>query len=330
MAYISKNGDKWRAQVERKGKRTSKQFRTKAEAILWSQSIEAEILDDAAGAYPKKTLADAIDRYKRDVSSTKKGERHEGLRLDAFVRDFPHIAGKLLVNVKTSDLVEWRDARLKQVSPGSVQRTINTLNHLFKLAWKEWQWCGSNPFEGMRHPGDNAPRTRRIASSEVKTLCRWLGYRTGEKPATKMQEVALAFLVSLRTGMRAGEVLQLGSVNVDLDRGIARVSHKTQHITGKPREVPLSARAVRLLRPVMAPRIFSVTSASLDALFRKAKINTMVEDLHFHDARAEALTRFARKVDVMTLARISGHRDLKILLDHYYRETAEDISKRLG
>lgn len=330
MAYISKSGDKWRAQIERKGTRTSKTFRTKNEAVLWAQAQEAEIIDDAAGKFPKKSFADAIDRYKRDVSSTKKGERHEVLRLDAFTRDFPHIAGKPLILVKTSDLVEWRDARLKQVTPGSVQRTLNTINNLFQVAWKEWQWCGGNPCEGMKAPGDNPPRTRRIGPSEVKTICRWLGYRTGQKPRTKMQEVALAFLVSLRTGMRAGEVLQLGADCVDLDKGVARVDHKTQHITGAKREIPLFPKAVRLLKPVMAPRIFTVTSASLDALFRKAKANTLIQDLHFHDARAEALTRFARKVDVMTLARISGHRDLGILMSHYYRETAGDIAKRLG
>lgn len=330
MAHIYKQRDKWRAQVQRKGQRVSKSFRTKAEAILWAQSIEAEILQANGPGFPRKTFADAIERYKRDVSSTKKGERHECMRLDAFVRDFPHIAGKLLTEVKTSDMVSWRDARLKEVTPASVSRTVSTFSNLFRYAIKEWGWCGHNPCEDMKSPGDNPPRTRRVAPSEVKTLCRWLGYRTGEKPSTKMQEVALAFLVSLRTGMRAGEVLQLGSATVDLDKGVARVTHKTQHITGTHREVPLSPKAVRLLRPVMAERIFSVSSASLDALFRKAKANTLIQDLHFHDARAEALTRFAKKVDVLTLARISGHRDLRVLFDHYYRETAEDISRRLG
>jgi len=33
--------------------------------------------------------------------------------------------------------------------------------------------------------------------------------------------------------------------------------------------------------------------------------------------------------DVMTLARISRHKDLRILLNTYYRESAEDIAARL-
>jgi integrase len=67
----------------------------------------------------------------------------------------------------------------------------------------------------------------------------------------------------------------------------------------------------------------------LDALFRKARNALMIPDLHFHDSRAEALTRLARKVDVMTLARISGHKDLRVLLETYYRESASDIAARL-
>lgn len=41
------------------------------------------------------------------------------------------------------------------------------------------------------------------------------------------------------------------------------------------------------------------------------------------------LTRLSRKVDVMTLAKISGHTDLRILQEVYYREAAEDIAARL-
>ena len=55
----------------------------------------------------------------------------------------------------------------------------------------------------------------------------------------------------------------------------------------------------------------------------------MLADLHFHDTRAEALTRLSRKVDVLTLARISGHKDLRILSNVYYRESAAEIAERL-
>ena len=55
----------------------------------------------------------------------------------------------------------------------------------------------------------------------------------------------------------------------------------------------------------------------------------MLGDLHFHDARATALTLLSRKVDVMTLAKISRHKDINLLQNTYYRESAENIAKRI-
>ena len=79
----------------------------------------------------------------------------------------------------------------------------------------------------------------------------------------------------------------------------------------------------------MVPQGFTLTDASRDTLFRKARTKAGLTGFTFHDARALALTRLAKKVDVLTLARIAGHRNLKSLMV-YYRESAEDIAKRLG
>jgi integrase len=77
-------------------------------------------------------------------------------------------------------------------------------------------------------------------------------------------------------------------------------------------------------------RLLPITGPMLDALFRKLRDQVLMQDAHFHDSRATALTHLSRKVDVMVLARISGHRDLSLLLSTYYRETAEQISARLA
>ena len=124
--------------------------------------------------------------------------------------------------------------------------------------------------------------------------------------------------------MRAGEVLQLSPETVS--GSVATVSHKMQYRTGKPRKIPLSRHALRLLHSFPG---FTVSSESLDALFRKARDSLLIHDLHFHDARAAALTRFSRKVDVLELARISGHKDLRTLMQVYYRASSEDIAGRL-
>jgi integrase len=327
--YIRKVKGGYRAEIERLGVRDSRTFRTKAEATGWGAQREAEVLATKRGAFPRKTLQDAIDRYRREVSAGKEGARAEGLRFDALRRDYPAIVSKMLSEVRTPDWVDWRNNRLKTVIPATVRRDVNLFRNVFTVARDEWKWTGESPFKGFKVPSDSAPRQRRVAMHEVKALCRWLGYRTGRVEG-KQQQVALAFLVALRTGMRAGEILSLDDKNIDLVRKVVRVAHKTQHLTGRPREVPITKHAVRLLKPMAGRgKLFNVGAKSLDAMFRKARNALLIDDLHFHDSRAEALTRLARKVDVMTLARISGHKDLKLLLSTYYRESAEDIAARL-
>lgn len=114
-----------------------------------------------------------------------------------------------------------------------------------------------------------------------------------------------------------------------------RVAHLDDTKNGHERDVPLTKEALRLLS--MLPRgsddaalIFQLKSATLDALFRRAKEKLQIVDLHFHDARREALTRLSAKVDGLTLAKISGHRDTRILLNTYYAPKMEDVADLLG
>jgi len=99
---------------------------------------------------------------------------------------------------------------------------------------------------------------------------------------------------------------------------------------GDEREVPLSKEAVRLLqcmRPFKDP-VFRLTDEVRDVLFREARDRAGIVGLTFHDTRHEATTRLARKLDVLDLARMLGHRDVKSLLI-YYNATAQEIAGRL-
>ena len=51
---------------------------------------------------------------------------------------------------------------------------------------------------------------------------------------------------------------------------------------------------------------------------------------HEDDERKAIETLLSRRVDVLTLARISGHLDVSLLLRVYYRETAQEIAARLA
>ncbi|MEM5294196.1 tyrosine-type recombinase/integrase [Burkholderia sp. JPY481] len=347
MASITPHKEGWRAQVYVKGTRDSQVFRNKRDATRWAAAREEELRKKAIRHSSKQhTLRQMLERYDEDIIPDKRGARFESLRLRSFLKHFPDLAAKNLDDVHTPDLAAWRDARLRgfvgkdgekvpPVTNAAVTRDISWLRNAFNIARKEWHWMESNPFEGFRLPQVTPARDRRVLPSEVRLMCRALNYRSGVAPQTIYQEVALAFLVALRTAMRAGEIVSLGKRTLDTRRRIARVPHKMQHLTGRPREVPLTRHALRLLKPVAHREYcFTVKADSLSTIFRKVRERLAVAypsiaDLHFHDARAEALTRLSRKVDVMTLAKISGHTDLNILQNTYYRESAEDIAARL-
>lgn len=87
----------------------------------------------------------------------------------------------------------------------------------------------------------------------------------------------------------------------------------------------VQGRAARIL-----PQTFTVGPNEASVLFSKLCRELLITGLTFHDARATALTLLARRMDVLTLARISRHKDLRILMNVYYRESVEDIAARLN
>ena len=132
--------------------------------------------------------------------------------------------------------------------------------------------------------------------------------------------------------MRAGEICALTWENVNLT---ARTAFLPITKNGHSRTVPLTQQAIRIIQHLPKSeqdnRVFGLNTSVLSSLFRKMKIKSGLNDanLHFHDTRRDALTRLSKKVEVMTLAKISGHRDIKILLNTYYAPDMADIAKML-
>jgi len=325
MASYRKKGNGWEVSVCRKGIRRSRTFNTKSEGSFWAAEIEQELLNGITGKIPDKKFADLLIRYGKDVSPAKKGHDWEVMKLNMICRD--EIGGVMLSHLKPEIFAAWRDRRLRIVSAGTVLREWNLLSHAINIAIKEWGWLKENPLKNIKRPAQPRPRDRLISDDEIERLLFALGYDYLNYPETISARIGAAMLFAIETAMRAGEIVGLTWKNVNLDKRTARLIETKN---GHKREVPLTTEAIRLLNQVKSDTesVFNLQSSQVDSLFRKAKKMAMVEDLHFHDSRAEAITRLAKKVDILTLAKISGHRDLR-MLQIYYRESAEDIAKRL-
>lgn len=304
MAYIRKYRDKWRAEIQRNGERSSKVFDTKREAQQWALETEAKAKrDKTTGAH---TFGDAVSKYKEDVSTKKDGEKWERMRLDGFLSYFSDVP---LSEIQAPQIAGWRDARLKQVSASTVVREANLLRNLFNLAKKEWHWCEHYPFDGVKMPQENQPRQSMWGWKEIKRVLR--AERVG-----KTKEMQDAFHIALRTGMRLGEVLQAPE---NFDGSIVRIKTKTE----KEARIPIG----RIARKLLKREPFTVGTNEGSVLFSKLCRELMIEGLTFHDTRGTALTHLARKVDVLTLAKISRHKDISLLSNVYYRKSANEISK---
>ena len=75
----------WRVQIEVRGTRDAATLPTKRQAVEWAAQRKAQLLAEGRGGMGEvKTLADALARYGREVSPTKRGEAKELLRLAAW------------------------------------------------------------------------------------------------------------------------------------------------------------------------------------------------------------------------------------------------------
>lgn len=319
----------WGIQIEVRGVRESATFPTKREADAWAARRKTEILALSSGnAGSVKTLRDALRRYAEEVSPTKRGERHEIIRLAAFERHALPI-NKKLAQVTTADLALWRDSRLAVNARGSVLRDMTLLGSVLEVARREWQWIPSNPMRDVRRPANPDHREVVIHGWQVRRMLRALGY-TPRGPVRSMgQAVAMAFLMALSTGMRAGEIAGL---TWDRVRGDHVRLLETKN--GSPRDVPLSTVARRLVARMQgfdAVLVFGIKSQTLDALFRRHRDRAGLDGFTFHDGRHTAATRLAmsRKVDVLELCRIMGWKNPKQAMT-YFNPTASQLAARLG
>jgi integrase len=332
MATYTKRGDGWRVQVRRKGVSVSETFAKKIDAVAWATAKEHEINLGTLRAGSDRTVADAMREYEKRVSPTKRAHRWEAIRFKAFIRDFPELAEKKLHETNARDWGEWRDERLKTVGNATVLRDINLYSHVFTIARDEWKWIVESPFKGMRRPNEPQPRKRRYSDEEIKLLLEQLGYRADEPPVTKSARIGATLLFALETAMRAGEILSLTWDAVDTKK---RYAHLPRTKNDDARDVPLSPRALAIIKQLepmkkdFGGKIFGVNSETHSALFRKAKIAALLPDLNFHDSRREALTRLSKIFNVMELAKISGHRDLRILQSVYYAPHVTDLADKL-
>ena len=333
MSTIRKRGPgQWQAQVRRRGfPLETRTFETRAAAERWGKLTKVEM---AQGTFVSRveaestTLRELLERYATDVSPTKKGAASEIVRVKALARH--SLAARFLATIRSADIAHYRDERLKVVASATVRRDLGVLSHVFEMARKEWGIYVLNPVRDVKMPANGKARERRLrgnpdeGESEERRLI---------EACRKARNLGLLPLVrlALETAMRRSELLNLEWRHIDLTRQTAYLPDTKN---GEARAVPLSSTAVETLKPLHKGgqgAVFErVTAEALKRAFMRATERAGLDDFHFHDLRREATTRFfERGLNIMEVASITGHKDLR-MLRRYTHLKAEDLAKKLG
>lgn len=348
MASFRKRGElQWQARVARKGFPPQvRTFLSRADAEAWAIDIEASM---RRGTFvdrtesERTTLAEALDRYEREVTVSKKGAVQEKGRISTLKAS--NLATMPLAAIRGLDVSNYRDKRAKTVSASSIRNELAVLSHLFTIARKEWGMENlGNPVQLARKPKPPMGRTRRLSADEERQLMDGCNQVSPEA-------LTPLVIIAVETAMRLGELLALEWQHINFDTKVATLLDTKN---GEMRHVPLSTRALQTLQEMQQhpkhSRVFWNWSASdtvnkpwrraveagrnayvIACEQRKEKPKAgFLTDLRFHDLRHEATSRlFERGFNAMEVAAITGHKTLQ-MLKRYTHLRAEDLAARLN
>ncbi|MBD8700927.1 site-specific integrase [Sphingomonas sp. CFBP 13714] len=129
---------------------------------------------------------------------------------------------------------------------------------------------------------------------------------------TRNKLIKPAVLLAIETAMRRGELLNLTWDAVDFQSRTAHIPHTK---TGYARTIPLTDQALEILEglPRNDHRVLPLSAMALRLAWNRVRERAGMPDLHFHDLRHEAISRFAEMaLTTVELSVISGHRDPRV------------------
>lgn len=326
MATITKRGHRWLVQVRRKGvPPVSRTFDRVADAKAWAALEEAQI-EKALPPTPRRLLAqtsygDIIRRYRDQITPLKKSAVTEAQRLRQ-LENGP-LASVALLDLTPSRLATYRDDRLLKVKPATVRRELALISHSIEVARKEWGFAlPVNPIRQIMLPRVRNARDRRLRVGEWQRLL-------DTASTCRNPRIGPFIRLAVETGMRRSELIALSWDDVNLGGATILIRDSK---SGYPRVIPITDEGVLILHQVGLGEgsVFKLTANAFKLSWTRIIRKAGLTDLHFHDLRHEAISRFAEMgLTTMELAAISGHRDLR-MLSRYTHIQPSSLARKLA
>lgn len=165
------------------------------------QKKKTPLLNDAWAKY--ETWAEANKRARDDIS-----------RYNKHIK--PRFGERRMNDISAFDLERMKSELLKEgLAPATVKHCLVIIRQVFNKAFTWNVYKGGNPVKGVKMPTVQNRRTRFLSHEEAHSLLKRL------KAVIDVHDMAL---LSLYSGLRAGEVFNLRGYDLDFQNDIIRVT----------------------------------------------------------------------------------------------------------
>jgi len=312
MPTIRKRGSKYQVQIRLEGQKKSKTFNQLKHAKKWSAYYENKILlgNQLETLNKHLSLRDLINKYIIEICPLKKGHFREKKRLNRLLRE--PLVNQKIYKLNAKDFLEFRNKRIKDGNRTCAYDLV-LLHHIYNTAIKQWCYpITYNPLTNIQKPRCNPPRERRLSDNELKYI---LSHNFKNKNMNNIIELAI------ETGMRRSEILSI-TKDVIKDNYIYLSDAKNNN----PRKIPITTKVRDILNKSILP--YSISSNAVRLNWSRMIKKAGIVDLHFHDLRHEAISRFFEKgLSIPEVSLISGHKDVRQLMRYTHLKITNLINK---
>lgn len=321
--YKRKDGKGWRAVVRIKGYPTAcAHFDRKPEAEDWAHETERKIkLGQFKFDQHKRlhTFSELLDQYiangslehHRSARDTRRHLVYWQSRFESYA--LVHITPELIAKER---MLLWNTPAEsgQKRTPSTINRYTASLSALFSYAVRQLRWIDESPCAHLLKLKENPGRDRVLSESEIEKVL--VACRESRSPY-----LYCIVLISLTTGARQGEILNLEWRDIDFEN---RLAYLKETKNGRPRSISLTGPVLtelkRLyeLRHPLKPLVFASKIAfgrvDIKKVWQTALRVAGIENCRAHDMRHTFATLAAAQgASNMELATAMGHRTLQML-----------------
>lgn len=240
-----------------------------------------------------------------------------------------YFGGKFLFAITVRDIEQFKNNRLVDVAPATVNRELATLKTMFTKAVL-WGKLQENITKNVRFLNEPKGRLRFLEQEEIIKIL-----------ANCNKRLRPIVVLALNTGMRRGEILGLKWHDVDFKRNIMTLLDTKN---GEKREVYMNEQVktalIRVPKHLESAYIFCNTHGKPYHDIRKSFFAVLekssIKDFHFHDLRHTFASQLVMSgVDINTVRELLGHKDIRMTLRYshlspsYKRGAIDSLGKRM-